>query len=635
MLYKINMSSLIFEFKKNKYKNIFGIINSPKQNNPIKSLLDSPNKYHSLHSKLHETLKLPKISQINKNKKNIINNTKSIEKQDEYDNIKYNSKKKINKVYSRNDLKALNYDEDTVAYFWKYTDNTKNNKYIKNNHFNKCHPSKYSNNNRKYKGANQLSPLVYNSIDIIKNNPYNKKLFMKIGKKKKGEIKNIINNNYEEDTCDIYNIKKDVEISPIPFKIKSLNDNKNEEELNKRTRKLSYDNPKPSNKKNIFRIKKDVINELYSDTHDNKNLKNNKIENTFKELKKNKHTQIDLEQNKKKENKNLGKLLFNYKNNNKSFNEIKKIVFRNIPSKLNNYYLSQNKNDEEEFYFSKYKNTNYENEEIEFESNDDSKEYYINKCNLILEYAYKEDRNYSHKMNMEDKGKSILNFNNDPNKLLFCLFDGHGGHEVSSYLQKYFPIIMKKYIYEAEDEEINFEKLFEEIDEELKKRKYFQIGSTASIIYITKIKNETKILYCINIGDTKCILAHTKGSRKLSYDDLVSDENERYRIINEGGYIKNGRIHGRLMVSRAFGDWEFKSYGVICTPHVTKIDINDNYKYVIMASDGIWDVLDDLDVYKMTLTAENSQKLCDKIIQEAIEKDSTDNLSCFVIKLND
>ena len=62
------MSSLIFEFKKNKYKNIFGIINSPKQNNPYKLLLDSPNKYHSLNSKLHETLKFPKISQINKNK---------------------------------------------------------------------------------------------------------------------------------------------------------------------------------------------------------------------------------------------------------------------------------------------------------------------------------------------------------------------------------------------------------------------------------------------------------------------------------------------------------------------------------------------------------------------------------------
>ena len=39
---------------------------------------------------------------------------------------------------------------------------------------------------------------------------------------------------------------------------------------------------------------------------------------------------------------------------------------------------------------------------------------------------------------MEDKGKSIRNFNNNSNKLLFCLFDGYGGDEASSYLQKNF-----------------------------------------------------------------------------------------------------------------------------------------------------------------------------------------------------
>ena len=47
---------------------------------------------------------------------------------------------------------------------------------------------------------------------------------------------------------------------------------------------------------------------------------------------------------------------------------------------------------------------------------------------------------------MEDKGKSILNFNNDPEKILFCLFDGHGGDKVSSFLQKNFYRIMEKYI---------------------------------------------------------------------------------------------------------------------------------------------------------------------------------------------
>ena len=89
------------------------------------------------------------------------------------------------------------------------------------------------------------------------------------------------------------------------------------------------------------------------------------------------------------------------------------------------------------------------------------------------------------------------------------------------------------------------------------------------------------------------------------------------------------------MISRAFGDWEFKTSGVICSPHITKIEINDKCKYVIMASDGVWDVLDDLDVYKFSLSAENSKSLCDDIIQNALEKESTDNLSCFVIKLND
>ena len=39
---------------------------------------------------------------------------------------------------------------------------------------------------------------------------------------------------------------------------------------------------------------------------------------------------------------------------------------------------------------------------------------------------------------MEDKGKSIENFNNNKNEIVFELFDGHGGEEISFYLQKNF-----------------------------------------------------------------------------------------------------------------------------------------------------------------------------------------------------
>ena len=390
-----------------------------------------------------------------------------------------------------------------------------------------------------------------------------------------------------------------------------------------------------SNKKFSLDIKrKDFINSVEKKNNyfinDIKTKKRNVIADSYKEINKKRNKlflHIDLENNKEKEEE-ISDLFSNSKLFNKFFeeNKSKKII------KPNYNKINYNKN---EGLYSNNTINYYDKDNIERISNDESKEYYIQNGNIILEYAYKEDRNCSHKINMEDKGKSILNFNNDYNKALFCLFDGHGGDKVSTYLQKNFGEKMKNFVNISGNEEIDFEKLFQEIDEEFKNLKYYKTGSTATIIYITKNINNKIILYCINVGDTKSILIQTNGSRKLSYDDLVDDQNEHNRIINGGGYIKNGRVCGELMISRAFGDWESKQYGVICSPHITKLEINDKFKYIILASDGVWDVLDDLDVYKLSLTAENSKKLCDDIIQNSLDRESTDNVSCFVIKLND
>ena len=88
------------------------------------------------------------------------------------------------------------------------------------------------------------------------------------------------------------------------------------------------------------------------------------------------------------------------------------------------------------------------------------------------------------------------------------------------------------------------------------------------------------------------------------------------------------------MLTRAFGDWELKSYGVSSEPHVTKTEIKNDDLFVVMASDGIWDVMDDSEVYKMSLLASNSKDLCENLINSAKEKGSLDNISCFVIHLN-
>jgi len=631
------MSSLIYELKKNNHKNIFEVYNSPKEKYPIKLILDTPNKINTFQNKLKKKKKNQKILQIEKSRKTLDNNLvnkKMVEKiKDEYQNKRYNSNKKINIILSRNVLNEINYDDNEVL-SPKYMNTARSNKFI-NNNYNKCTPIKFG-GARKFLGG---SPLVSHSIDIINNNPYNKRKFMKIENKRESVINKLLNKNNEETDDNLFG-KNYMGLSPININLK-------QEIKFKNHRKLSYEknNENELNCNQNYNSKKDILPKLYI----NNNLKNKKkniildeIFKDFNEKRKNLFIQFELEQN-KENNEDINNKNKNNKINDKSsdykIEQIKKSILKNIPIKLKNYYKNKKNNEEEEFYYTtknKYKIKKEKNNDIEYISDDELKEYYISNCNVILEYAYKEDRNCFHKINMEDKGKSIINFNNDSNKLLFCLFDGHGGDEVSSYLQKNFGNKMKKYINNIDNEEIYFETLFKEIDEEFKHFKYYQIGSTATIIYITKNRiNNKKILYCINIGDTKCILTQTTGSRKLSYDDLTTDENESNRIINEGGYIKNGRVAGQLMISRAFGDWEFKTSGVICSPHITKIEINDKCKYVIMASDGVWDVLDDLDVYKFSLSAENCKSLCDDIIQNALEKESTDNLSCFVIKLND
>ena len=252
-------------------------------------------------------------------------------------------------------------------------------------------------------------------------------------------------------------------------------------------------------------------------------------------------------------------------------------------------------------------------------------EYYEENCNLIKNYAYKENPNLSFRDYMEDKGISVINLNGEKDKALFCLFDGHGGDQVSNFLQKNFIKYFREILSfgNIKDNLIN---LFKKLDEKIKELNCYQIGSTACIIYITK-ENGKKILYSANIGDTRSILISKNEFKRLSYDHRAHDSNEYKRIVNEGGIVMNGRVYGSLMLSRAFGDWELKPYGVSCEPFIKRIEISENDKFVVVATDGVWDTFEDDDVYELSKKFDNSKELCNTLVNKSIEKGSTDNIS--------
>ena len=346
-----------------------------------------------------------------------------------------------------------------------------------------------------------------------------------------------------------------------------------------------------------------------------------------------------------KPNINNMKMINNYETVKNEINEYNYKFKNNNPyqsNPINNYeYKTINYNNN--YNYNKYNNYNLYNNNYsklnlqEKISNDKLEEYFEENCgNLIKNYAYKEYPNSIYRDYMEDKGKSIINYNLNPDNALFCLFDGHGGGEVSKFLQEKFPIFMKDILpINKQNAETKLKNLFFIIDNKLKENNFYQVGATACIVYITK-ENGKKILYCANIGDTRCILINDYGIERLSYDDRATDENEHNRIIKQGGIVFGGRVYGQLMLSRAFGDWELKSYGVISEPHINIIIIENSDKYIIIASDGVWDVLEDNDVFELYKDKHknNTLELCRDIIKNSLDRGSMDNISCFVIGLN-
>ena len=57
-------------------------------------------------------------------------------------------------------------------------------------------------------------------------------------------------------------------------------------------------------------------------------------------------------------------------------------------------------------------------------------------------------------------------------------------------------------------------------------------------------------------------------------------------------------------------------------------------KYLILASDGVWDVITDEDMYRLHLTVSNCEEFVRLVVKTAMNRGSLDNISCIVIKLN-
>ena len=108
-----------------------------------------------------------------------------------------------------------------------------------------------------------------------------------------------------------------------------------------------------------------------------------------------------------------------------------------------------------------------------------------------------------------------------------------------------------------------------------------------------------KVLYIANVGDTRALISRNGVEERLSIDHRLSEKSEHERITQSGGVIMNDRVGGTLILTRAFGDYALKDSGVTSTPTIRKHFIRPFDRFVVIASDGVYDTMSDQDVISM------------------------------------
>ena len=208
------------------------------------------------------------------------------------------------------------------------------------------------------------------------------------------------------------------------------------------------------------------------------------------------------------------------------------------------------------------------------------------------------------RINMEDAHTHILSLApEDPEAAFFAVYDGHGGAKVAHYAGDHLhQAILSQKEYKDGDIAEAMRKGFLQIDEDMLNdvdMKEELAGSTAIAILV---KNGR--IYIGNVGDSRAVASFHGVPDPLSIDHKPSNDSEAKRINAAGGWVEFNRVNGNLALSRALGDFVFKRNEkkgpeeqiVTAQPDIQSRDVTDDLEFIVIACDGIWDVLSNEEV---------------------------------------
>jgi len=267
---------------------------------------------------------------------------------------------------------------------------------------------------------------------------------------------------------------------------------------------------------------------------------------------------------------------------------------------------------------------------------------------------------YNPKKANQDRYLTLPNFENDPAQSLFGVFDGHGasGEIVSQFLVHVLPQELSKELKSEKkgDVSLALQRAFYHTSESLVDRESSNCafsGSTAVAVYI-----DGDSLYCANCGDSRAVLGSFTNEGglvavPLSHDHKPERADESRRILERNGriepcrgsagepvgplrvWLKRQNLPG-LAMTRSFGDLVAASVGVIAEPDVIHHKLTESDRFIIIASDGVWEFISNEEAVEMVASCMSPKEACQVLVDESTkrwkkEEDVVDDITAVVI----
>lgn len=235
----------------------------------------------------------------------------------------------------------------------------------------------------------------------------------------------------------------------------------------------------------------------------------------------------------------------------------------------------------------------------------------------------------------------------------FAVYDGHGGREAVDFIERNLHRQLARRLKQGAAPQQALQEAFLETDMAMQaSRMYGECGSTvaSALLRPSTGRPGQRDLYVANVGDARAVVAVGSGSGqsnggnrgsasaplraiRLSRDHTPHDPSEADRVRRAGGSVFRGRVDGQLAVSRALGDHSLKNSGVSPMPDQQHLPLTKDHKFVIVACDGLWDVMSDTEAVNLVSGMKDAKKMADKLVKTALARGTTDNVSAMVVRL--